>query len=101
VGKILIAPDPKKPFRVETDVSKWALSGVLYQEKDGQWRPIAFHSRKLAAAELNYDAGDQELLAIIDSVKHWRHHLLGANHPVHIIMDHKNLVKFTMTKELT
>jgi RNase H-like domain found in reverse transcriptase len=70
VGKILIAPDPQKLFRVETDASKWVLSGVLYQEKDGQWRPIAFHSQKLAVAELNYDAGDQELLAIIDSVKH-------------------------------
>jgi RNase H-like domain found in reverse transcriptase/Integrase zinc binding domain len=100
VGKILIALDPQKPFRVETDTSKWALLGVLYQEKDGQWRPIAFYSRKLVAVELNYDAGDQELLAIIDSVKHWRHHLLGANYPVHIITDHKNLVKFTMTKEL-
>jgi Integrase zinc binding domain/RNase H-like domain found in reverse transcriptase len=27
--------------------------------------------------------------------------LLGANHPVHIITDYKNLVKFTTTKELT
>jgi RNase H-like domain found in reverse transcriptase/Reverse transcriptase (RNA-dependent DNA polymerase) len=44
VGKILIAPDPQKLFRVETDASKWALSGVLYQEKNRQWRPIAFHS---------------------------------------------------------
>jgi RNase H-like domain found in reverse transcriptase len=34
VGKILIAPDPQKPFRVKTDASKWALSGVLYQERD-------------------------------------------------------------------
>jgi RNase H-like domain found in reverse transcriptase len=70
MGKILIAPNSQKLFRVKTDTSKWTLSGVLYQEKDGQWRLIAFHSRKLVTAELNYDTEDQELLAIIDSVKH-------------------------------
>lgn len=99
--KILAAPDHEKPFRMETDASKRALSAVLHQWIENDWRPVAFHSRKLQPAEENYDAGDQELLAIVDACKHWRHHLVGAKFPVEVVTDHKNLLKFTTTKELT
>ena len=63
-------------------------------------KPIAFHSRKLTPAEQNYDIHDKELLAIVDAFKHWRHYLQGARYEVSVIMDHKNLTSFTITKQL-
>ena len=40
------------------------------------------------------------MLAIIESMKHWRHYLEGAKHPIQIYSDHKNLEVFMMTKIL-
>ncbi|KAH9272540.1 hypothetical protein BASA83_005355 [Batrachochytrium salamandrivorans] len=41
-----------------------------------------------------------ELLAIVDSFKHWRHFLQGG-HPVTVLCDHKSLEYFMSTKKLT
>jgi len=51
--------------------------------------------------ELNYDIHDKELLAIVAALKKWRHYLEEAKHQTLIYCDHKNLVHFTTTKELT
>ena len=40
-------------------------------------RPVAYHSRRFSAAEENYSATDRELLAIVDSLRHFRHYLCG------------------------
>lgn len=37
---------------------------------------------------------DKELLAIIDCFKAWRHHLVGAQHKVTVLCDHRNLAFF-------
>ena len=51
-------------------------------------------------AEQNYDIYDKELLAIVDAFKHWQHYLQDARHEVLVIIDHKNLISFIMTKIL-
>ncbi|KAH9245221.1 hypothetical protein BASA81_017318 [Batrachochytrium salamandrivorans] len=38
-------------------------------------RPIAFYARQMNSAERNYEIYDKELLAVVDSFKHWRHFL--------------------------
>ena len=38
---------------------------------------IAYESRKLNTAELNYVVHEKELLAVVHSFKFWRHYLLG------------------------
>ncbi|KAH9263370.1 hypothetical protein BASA83_013261 [Batrachochytrium salamandrivorans] len=51
-----------------------AISGVLSQFDDSdQIRPVAFYARQMNSAERNYEIYDKELLAIVDSFKHWRH----------------------------
>jgi hypothetical protein len=51
----MIHPDPAKPFIVETDVSDFALGTILFQFGiDGLLHPVAFYSRKLTSAEINY-----------------------------------------------
>ena len=64
----LVHVDPKKRFILEVDASDFALGSVLSQiGDDGQLHPVAFHSRKFEAAEINYEIHDKELLAIVDS----------------------------------
>jgi len=63
---ILIHPDPTKPFIVETDASNFALGIILSQFGiDGLLHLVAFYSRKLTSAEINYQVYDKELLAIL------------------------------------
>jgi hypothetical protein len=52
---VLIHPDPVKPFIVETNASDFALGAILSQFGiDGLLHPVAFYSRKLTSAEINY-----------------------------------------------
>ncbi|GBG78510.1 hypothetical protein CBR_g27737 [Chara braunii] len=40
--------------------------------------PIAFYSRQLLPAEINYTADEREVLAIVYATRHWHHYLHGA-----------------------
>jgi transposase InsO family protein len=98
---ILAHFDPCKRIRVETDASKYAIAAILSQlQEDGQWRPVAFWSRKLIPAETRYETHDRELLAIVAAFKQWRHYLEGSTHTVEVLTDHNNLVAFQKVKSL-
>jgi len=98
---VLIQPDLTKPFTVETDTSDFAL-GVILSEFgiEGLLHPVAFYSRKLTNAEINYQVYDKELLAIIMTFEQWRPYLARAQHRVQVLTDHKNLLYFTTTRTL-
>ena len=65
---------------------------LLQQGDDEKLHPVAFHSRKFDAAEINYEIHDKELLAIVDSFTQWRHFLEArSSHQVTVFSDHKNL----------
>lgn len=96
------AQDGRKT-KVEVDASGGAISGILSQlvpTRDGksQWRPIDFFSRKLSSTEFRYDTHDKELLAIVESLEHWRQYLLGTTFD--LFTDHNNLRWFMETKVL-
>jgi len=98
---ILLTFDPEKEIIVETDSSDFAIGAVLSQPgQNGKYQPIAFYSRKLSPAELNYEIYDKELLAIVDAFREWRVYLEGSKYTVQVYTDHKNLVYFTTTKQL-
>ena len=61
---VLAFADFNLPFILHTDASGSGISGVLYQEQEGQKRPIAFASRSLSAAESRYPAHKLEFLAL-------------------------------------
>lgn len=93
--------DPEKPITLETDASDYAIAAVASQpDADGKLRPIAYRSRKMDPAELNYEIHDKEMLAIVDTFKDWRHLLQDSKHPITVFTDHKNLEYFTTTKLL-
>ena len=78
--------DPECHIRIETDVSGYAIGGVLSQlisdqvtlnsksnpiEKSdfGQWHPVAYFSKKMIPAETRDKTHDGELLAIVEAFK--------------------------------
>ena len=91
---VLSLPRKEGKFRVETDASGHAIGGVLSQEQNGKWKPIAFLSRTMQAAERNYKIYDKELLAIVEALTKWRQYLLDAAKPFEVWMDHENLKYF-------
>ena len=86
---------------METNVSDYALAAILsIMTKNNEIHPVAFHSQMFSALELNYNVYDKELLVIFKAFKIWRHYLKGFTLPIDIVMDHKNLEYFSMTKIL-
>eukprot|EP00983_Pelagomonas_calceolata_P027488 863143-Pelagomonas_calceolata.AAC.1 len=53
-------------------------------------RPLAYESRKLRPAEVNYTTGEQELLAVVHALKIWRCYLEVPHFTV--VTDHNPLV---------
>lgn len=86
---ILQYPNFEQPFVLTTDASNDAIGSVLSQGPIGSDLPISYYSRTLNNAEQNYSTAEKELLAIVDSVKHFRPYLFGQKFKV--ISDHKPL----------
>ncbi|KAM4066787.1 reverse transcriptase (RNA-dependent DNA polymerase) [Hirsutella rhossiliensis] len=87
---VLTTFDPERQIELETDASDFALGAQIGQKDDeGRLRPIAFYSKKLHGAELNYPIYDKEFLAIIQAFKEFRHYLLGSKHKIKVYTDHK------------
>lgn len=99
---VLAHPDPSGQFIVEVDASDTGVSTVLSQRcsHDQKCHPCAFFSRCLSLAEVNYDVGNRELLAVVLALQEWRHWLEGAEIPFLVWTDHKNLSYIRSTKRL-
>ena len=82
---LLSHPDFRQPFEIHTDASKFQLGAVISQNN----KPIAFYSRKLTPAQLNYTTTEKELLAIVETLKEFRNILMGQQ--IVVYTDHKNL----------
>ncbi|GFW06173.1 retrovirus-related Pol polyprotein from transposon opus [Trichonephila clavipes] len=66
------------PFRVETDSSDFVIGATLSQAG----RPVAIFSRTLYASELRHSSPEKEAYAIVESLRHWRHFLMGKHFEV-------------------
>ncbi|KAJ1581248.1 hypothetical protein NDA15_007565 [Ustilago hordei] len=89
------------PTRLETDASDFAIAGVLKQEHEGRWHPVAFYSRKMSSAEKNYEIHDKELLAVVACLTQWRHMLAGLPSQLVILTDHEALKYFKSQRRIT
>ncbi|KAI0994388.1 hypothetical protein K3495_g13794, partial [Podosphaera aphanis] len=94
--------DPDRETMLEADCSGYALGGCLLQKQDeGSWKPVAYYSKKLSGAEMNYEIHDKELLAIVVCMKEWDAELRGLAKPFNILSDHMNLKYFLTRRRLT
>lgn len=105
--------NPEHYIRIETDASRYTISGVLSQMTSdqissnhvthknldsnfskpeiGQWHLIAFFSQKMIPTETRYKTYDQELLSIVKTFKTWRHYLKDYRYEVFVLTDNNNL----------
>ncbi|CAI7737760.1 unnamed protein product [Closterium sp. NIES-53] len=86
---VLILPDPELDYVIEADASDQAVGAVLMQDQGKGLQPIAYLSKKLHGAELNYPIHDKEALTIVNAFKGWRCYLEGRKTTVYT--DHCSL----------
>jgi hypothetical protein len=98
---VLMQPDHDRPFTLEVDVSQYALGAVLSQQNDaGRLQPVGYFSKMLIPAERNYNVYNRELLALVRSLEHWRHLLMGTTHPIEVFTDHEGLTKYRQPQKI-
>ena len=78
-----------KPFVLETDASTFAVGAVLKQQIQGEWRPVAFFSRKLTVSQRKWTPREQETYAVVSALRKWSSWI--GFQPVLILTDHKAL----------
>jgi len=84
--------DPFLPLVIERDASDYAIAGILSaRTEDGQVHPLAFLSRTLFGAGLDYDTHDKELLAILEAFTTRRRYLESRLHTIEVITGYKNV----------
>ena len=90
---ILAYLDPNKEYLLKTDASKLGLGVVLSQKQsDRRCHPVAFGSRALHGAEVNYHSTKLKFLAMKWSIEHFQTYLLG--HHFKVCTDNSPLMYF-------
>ena len=93
---IIQPPDWSLPFEIMCDASDFAIGVVLGQTKDKKHHAVAYASKTLTGAQLNYAASEKELLAVVFAIDKFRSYLVGAK--VIVYTDHAAL-KYLLTKK--
>ena len=87
---VLLIADPKLPYTLNCDACNYAIGATLQQDHGHGLQPVAYMSRKLKPAEINYDTREKEFLALVDACRHWRHYL-HSDLPFTLLSDHDSL----------
>ncbi len=90
ISPFLVHFDGKRPIKLETNASGYAVSEILLQKQETEWKVVAYFSRKIIDAKRNYENYDAELLAIVESFCHWGYYLKQPYHTLELIADYSN-----------
>ena len=83
-------------FILQTDSSDVGIGAILLQVDDGIKKPVAYASRKLKKAELNYATIEKECLALVWGVLKFQRYLYGKEFILET--DHRPLVYLRSSK---
>ena len=87
---VLLIADPSLPYTLNCDACHYAVGATLQQDHGNGLQPVAYMSRKLKPAEINYDTREKEFLALVDACRHWRQYL-HSDLPFKLLSDHDSL----------
>ena len=90
---VLVFPDWKEPFYMETDQSDFSVGGTLSQlnAKTETLQLVGYFSNALQPSERNYSPGEKECWAIIATSRKWRPYCRAAAAELIFITDHEPL----------
>ena len=97
---VLAYPEPNKEYLLKMDALKLRLGAMLSQKQsNGRYHLVAFGSRELHGAEVNYHSTKLKVLAVKWFIKHFQTYLLGChfkvdtdnNPPPHIFLTSPNM----------
>ena len=74
-------------FRLESDTSRTAAGGTLYQWQDDQWVLVGYHSKKLPAPVQSYGVAELELTGLLANIHGFKQKL--HNNYFEVIVGHK------------
>ena len=95
---VLTTPDWTRKFILQTDASATGLGYVLSQkDQHEEEHPVAYGSKKLLPREQKYSAIEQEGLAIVQGIKHFRTYLQGTTFQIET--DHDPLTRLSNLKD--
>ena len=100
---VLRMPDVNKPFVLQMDASNRAIGAVIMQkDENGELHPCGYLLKALTPTQSNWQIYDRELFTIYYALyEEWRYLLEGAEHPITIQCDHKNLLYYREPQRLT
>ncbi len=86
---------------LESDSFDYVSVEILSQkENDDLIKSITYFSKTLSSAECNYEIYDKKLLTIIRCFEQWRIELQSMKTFINVLIDHKDLKYFMITKKL-
>jgi hypothetical protein len=91
---------PGRPTKVETDASRNATGGVIWQQQEDQtWKPVGYFSKTMTPAERAYPIQDRELLAVVQTLEKYEPELLGTK--FFVVTDHQALIYWSSKRLLS
>ena len=83
-------------FQLESDTSRTAAGGTLYQWQDQKWVLVGYHSKKLPDPVQNYGVTELELTGLLANIHGFEQKL--RNNYFEVIVDHKAIDYLTKSK---
>ena len=94
---IIQPPGWSLPFEIMCDASDYVVGVALGQTNDKKHHAIAYTSKTLTGAQLNYATTKKEPLVVVFAIDKFRSYLVGAK--VIVYIDHATL-KYLLTKKV-